>query len=1208
MVLGLILAQLVPARPSGGTTTAATALPPAVAGPSSGYFGTVSQSDGRPAPGCEVLLIRVNVDSRSGRELVTKVVETTSTDARGHFAFRTPRPQPMGPQRSVFSMFSVFVRDAKNHIGWPERPKQPQLTPLGMPDQPELRFRLVDVGPYRGRLLDASGQPIAKAAIEPYMLSEEASSEPGRNWNMPLYAQPPAGAGTSPIATAADGSFVIPAMPAQGMLGAKIDAPSFGNLFVSWNLAKPFALRLQRAGSVSGRFVFPADQAAVGSLAPSLYQAPEVPSPRSSQRPDFHLSYYGRATVARDGSFRFDGVPPGKYALAVTPGEGSPYYTQSRHTEPPKPFEVKPGQDVRGLTIELKRGILVSGKIVDGESGVGVAGVELYFNPTERRSAQFSGPHSAETDAQGRYRIYLSAGKYQININFYQLREDYLQPSPRDPQREVEVAGETIVPPIPLKRAAVIAGLVVDESGAPVPGVEVLPLTTNFNFFFMNQQRGPAKSDSHGKFTLKGMPGTERVAVRARSDTMVSDGPLMVDPKGPIRLVVSPKYVVGLRGRLIDDRGSPVAGAVTHLNTMWSSAAGGIGFTMKTAATDSQGRFEFSGLWPGDEYHVAFEHEGFDKQETAVVTGRAGKTHDFGPIMLIAARGTVEGKIVDSSGKPVAGARVFNTGDGPQTVSVASDSAGRFHLAGLHGGPVYVFVDQPGYRFTAARASAGATGVTVTLLRKDQPAPRFSGPPLKALLEDQRKLAHELLETVWAQCDHAKLQTAVVTMCRIDPELARKWSAEAAGRYDAAIRGSMLSQIADEDLDEAFAQIHTQRQWVASLRPFKSLAERYAKSDPDKAMRCAEEMVVRARAMDQPARTTGVAQAGQLVARLGNAASGRTLIEEAAAMIPHLGPQRNFEARGAVAQALAAYDVKRAVALMPSKLAPRGSDQQSQQASYEQMQAVTNLAAAICVAHPDEAGRLVAKLEPWFADRAKIRMACRMATARPDDAMTLLDGVGASQPGLYGSENWEHKAAAFGWVAGAIAPRDKARACALVDRALAGLSAPRDPRFGPVYGNGLGAIEAGTLVLQAARIGHPDMRAVVGRALAARLCASQSYSPVQSAECNAQLAALLAMADPATARDVLQWLEPQSAQLAHPRFTGNCDCWVLAWLVAEPARGRELFQRKLTELKAKPGDYQFYQLLELAHILVLPVQERIAKITRYSDITPPEEE
>ena len=1193
MVLGLILAQV----------AQIAVAPPATVPygkPSSGYAGMVSEPDGRPAVGCEALLVRVNVDSRSGREFETKVVETTSTDAKGHFAFRTAKPLPTGFERGVFSIFSVFVRDAKNHIGWPEPPKERRFTPAGMPDQSELRFKLVEVGPYRGRLLDASDRPIAKATIEPYILSEDESSGAVRNWSMPLYLPPPAGEKVSRIATAADGSFVIPAMPAKGTLVARFTAPTFGKLFVAWNLGKPLTLRLQRPGSVSGRFVFAPDPAAAGGLKLMLSQSFSPAADHPGRRGDIQIHYDGNTTTAKDGSFHFEGVPPDKYTLNMAPTEGASYYTEA-----PKPFEVKPGQDVRDLTIEIKRGIAVTGKVVDGESGAGVAGMELYFYPTAPQASPYSGPNNARTDAQGHYRVYLRAGKYQINVNLDPSRKDYLLPSPNDPPREVEVTGDTVVPPIPLKRAAAVEGLVVDESGAAVAGVEVLALTRNF-YFFNNQT--PTKSDSHGKFTLKGMPGAERVPVRARSDTMVSDGPLMADTKGPLRVVVSPKYVFGIRGRLVDDGGSPVAGAVTHLNTMWQSGAGGIGFALKTAATDAQGRFEFVGLWPGDEYHVAFEREGFDKQETAVVTGRAGKTHDFGRVTLIAARGTVEGKIVDSLGKPVPAARVFNTGDGPQTVSTASDSEGRFHLAGLHSGPVYVFVDQPGYRFTAARAAAGATGLVVTILRKDQPTPRFAGPPMKVLMEEQRKLAHELLEMVWAQCDHAKLQTAVVTMCRIDPELARKWSAEAGGRYDAAIRGSMLPQIADEDLDEAFAQIHTQRQWAASLRPLKSLAERYAKSDPEKAMRCAEEMVVRARAMDQPARTTGVAQAGQLVTRLGNVASGRKLIEEAAAMIPRLGPQRNFEARGAVAQAMAAYDVKRAMALMPAKLLPRGSDQQSQQASYQQMQAVSNLAAAICVAHPEEAGQLVAKLESWYADRARIRMACRIAPVRPGDALVLLEGVDADQRVSWGRENWEGKAAAFGWVAAAIAPRDKARACALVDRALAGLTTPRDPRSGVVYGNGLGAISAGTLVLQAARIGHPDMLSVVNRALAARLCASQLYSPVQAAECNAQLAALLAMADPATARDVLQWLEPQSEQLAHPRSSGNCDCWILAWLLAEPSRGRELFEKRLLELKAKPGDYQFYQLLELVRTLVLPVQERIRQITHYSYIMSPEED
>ena len=160
---------------------------------------------------------------------------------------------------------------------------------------------------------------------------------------------------------------------------------------------------------------------------------------------------------------------------------------------------------------------------------------------------------------------------------------------------------------------------------------------------------------------------------------------------------------------------------------MWNSAAGGIGFAMKTAATDSQGRFEFSGLWPGDEYHVAFEREGFDKQETASSPAVRARTHDFGRITLIAARGTVEGKIVDSSGKPVAGAGVQHrrwsaNGERHQRLRRPLPPGGVALRAGLrfcrparlslHGGP----------------RAAGATGLAVTILRKEQPAPRFSGP------------------------------------------------------------------------------------------------------------------------------------------------------------------------------------------------------------------------------------------------------------------------------------------------------------------------------------------------------------------------------------------------------------------------------------------------------------------------------------------------
>ena len=54
---------------------------------------------------------------------------------------------------------------------------------------------------------------------------------------------------------------------------------------------------------------------------------------------------------------------------------------------------------------------------------------------------------------------------------------------------------------------------------------------------------------------------------------------------------------------------------------------------------------------------------------------------------------TVEGRVVDRQGKPVAGALVFQSGDGPSRTRAATHDDGRFRLEGINSeGPVFVFV------------------------------------------------------------------------------------------------------------------------------------------------------------------------------------------------------------------------------------------------------------------------------------------------------------------------------------------------------------------------------------------------------------------------------------------------------------------------------------------------------------------------------------
>ena len=54
------------------------------------------------------------------------------------------------------------------------------------------------------------------------------------------------------------------------------------------------------------------------------------------------------------------------------------------------------------------------------------------------------------------------------------------------------------------------------------------------------------------------------------------------------------------------------------------------------------------------------------KAESPEITGRSDDDHDFGTIRLVGTGARVAGQVVDTAGKPVAGATVFNRGDAPE--------------------------------------------------------------------------------------------------------------------------------------------------------------------------------------------------------------------------------------------------------------------------------------------------------------------------------------------------------------------------------------------------------------------------------------------------------------------------------------------------------------------------------------------------------------
>ena len=116
--------------------------------------------------------------------------------------------------------------------------------------------------------------------------------------------------------------------------------------------------------------------------------------------------------------------------------------------------------------------------------------------------------------------------------------------------------------------------------------------------------------------------------------------------------------------------------------------------------------------------------EGYGNAESPEITGLAGEDHDFRAIRLVGASGGVAGQVLDTAGKPVADATVFNRGDRAAAVTARTDLRGRFQLEGLLKGGKYVFVRKEGYRFTGTRLDRDSSNVTITLRRQDEGLPR----------------------------------------------------------------------------------------------------------------------------------------------------------------------------------------------------------------------------------------------------------------------------------------------------------------------------------------------------------------------------------------------------------------------------------------------------------------------------------------------------
>ncbi|PRP90010.1 PDZ domain (Also known as DHR or GLGF) [Enhygromyxa salina] len=386
-----------------------------------------------------------------------------------------------------------------------------------------------------------------------------------------------------------------------------------------------------------------------------------------------------------DGRYRFDAPAAGAWSLAMVTAEGYlPYAPELGRGS--VVWVPSPGHKLERADLFLFPSVDYVGTVVDAQGhAVADAEVELFGADSGER-ALVGIESSFRTDSDGRFEFHAP--------DFALLEARH----PDHPPGRARVDGPAQISRTltitmggaPAGSAEVIRGRVVDGSGKPLAGVEVVGLVA-MRGEGASVGRSPATvSESDGSFVLAPLdelPYVVRAKFNARPS--VQRGP--VKPGAEVELRVEDG--LELRGRLVDEHGDAiVAGTVALMRVAGPLRRGRIA---GLSVFDPGGAFSFGGLRPG-KYELEAIAQGRARSEPVAVT----LPHTGKPVAVVLGSGaSVFGRVVDArSGDPLARAQVSVRGLSrddsvlPSLSSTVTDDEGEFELGGIEPGRVSIDV------------------------------------------------------------------------------------------------------------------------------------------------------------------------------------------------------------------------------------------------------------------------------------------------------------------------------------------------------------------------------------------------------------------------------------------------------------------------------------------------------------------------------------
>jgi RNA polymerase sigma factor (sigma-70 family) len=619
--------------------------------------GRVLDPDGKAFTGAKLYLRYQNF-----KETDYPVRATSDADGKFSFAFKRSLLDESSPNTSWF----VVLATAEGYgPDWTYQAK-PQAGVA-------LNLRLVKDVPIGGRILDVNGKPVKGAKLriehteawadtEVFLQSvrdREWARVDSKSWFGPFPGR------SATLTTDAEGRFRLTGIGKDRLVQFQVQGPK-----IQWGPMRAMAREMK--APVEPRKVRFAEGPAFDPVYPATYDHVFQPSrlirgvvrDKKTGRPIPGIAVHGygttdSATTDAEGRFTLDGFGKsagGAYGMSVRP-PGERYFSRSAS------FPDTPGLGPVEGEIELVSGIVVRGRITHQMIGKPIEGAQVFYNPlVPNPHVRWFGPNGAgviplsstTSGSDGSYSLVVLPGPGVLGFIYgtttetfmpalltaQDLKEFFKEGADHSNENMLRIqmtengfnaisqvqfnhlllikpaeTDESLTRDVALQPAKPLKGKVIGPDGKPLTGV----LAYNLERGIVYQ---PLPDDT---FTVKGV-NPQRVRDLLFIDKERKHGAFLAlkgEQKEPLTVRLEPCGVA--TGRLLDQDGEPVAGAVVRLDVEGPYDSGPL-----KVKTDGKGRFRSEGIVPGQRHQARFGLPPFGQYLYKPFTLKSGESKDLG--------------------------------------------------------------------------------------------------------------------------------------------------------------------------------------------------------------------------------------------------------------------------------------------------------------------------------------------------------------------------------------------------------------------------------------------------------------------------------------------------------------------------------------------------------------------------------------------------